>query len=755
MDDEAASQQLMSEARGTPHVDDMDGPAIPLSLDGAGAGPGAGPGASQNSLSASLAPAKPKTKKSKRQQIAISQIPRTFRSSPPSLDELQAAAVGTPSKSQAYAPTAPPSQITGHSTKDTKRSQAAAGLDESCTQSSTIVEAASQSSQSNRKRRKKYKLRGQSSQNNPELETLAATQEMALPTATEDAGSRIGAPDEPALLPSDLLGKVHLDEPHALNPENAAGSTSTSQNGSKKKKKRVGKDKQAAASSTSDLTGLVRNAHDASTQPPPFENNSSSAVPSRKKKKNRVRYSVGGITGKPRISKADPNKNYQRGDGDGDNDRTAADGALEEEHELGHPPDKRLGGDYTADEKELLRRAIRDYQERNRLDTADLVEIIHWTNRSKIKLVEHNDTAQGEALLQKDSDAFWDEIKSAGLLRNLRDVKRHVRSRYHLYRRGHWSQEEDEQLKELHNIYPGQWKLIATQLHRLEKDTYAHWRDYVQHGENRVIKRWTTDEEDKLVQVLSVVCQKIEDCRAEAGQPPLDDYYPMINWQEVCRRMDDTRSRLQCQSKWKIMCGRVPPPALDIEIKPRKTPAPDATTISRKSATKKDRKSLTSAGGLHAPGPEDMLWGDKYDLVTYLVLQRGESGLAWYDQIDWRDIVRKMGPMWSAHTLQEAYKQLCELVLDGVTDDLELALNSFLAHIAANHEHQENERYQAARTIGLNGSDAKQGNPDKRRKRQRDATSGKASVKKQSKTPSSSAKVFKSEALITESDAEL
>lgn len=755
MDDEAASQQLMSEARGTPHVDDMDGPAIPLSLDGAGAGPGAGPGASQNSLSASLAPAKPKTKKSKRQQIAISQIPRTFRSSPPSLDELQAAAVGTPSKSQAYAPTAPPSQITGHSTKDTKRSQAAAGLDESCTQSSTIVEAASQSSQSNRKRRKKYKLRGQSSQNNPELETLAATQEMALPTATEDAGSRIGAPDEPALLPSDLLGKVHLDEPHALNPENAAGSTSTSQNGSKKKKKRVGKDKQAAASSTSNLTGLVRNAHDASTQPPPFENNSSSAVPSRKKKKNRVRYSVGGITGKPRISKADPNKNYQRGDGDGDNDRTAADGALEEEHELGHPPDKRLGGDYTADEKELLRRAIRDYQERNRLDTADLVEIIHWTNRSKIKLVEHNDTAQGEALLQKDSDAFWDEIKSAGLLRNLRDVKRHVRSRYHLYRRGHWSQEEDEQLKELHNIYPGQWKLIATQLHRLEKDTYAHWRDYVQHGENRVIKRWTTDEEDKLVQVLSVVCQKIEDCRAEAGQPPLDDYYPMINWQEVCRRMDDTRSRLQCQSKWKIMCGRVPPPALDIEIKPRKTPAPDATTISRKSATKKDRKSLTSAGGLHAPGPEDMLWGDKYDLVTYLVLQRGESGLAWYGQIDWRDIVRKMGPMWSAHTLQEAYKQLCELVLDGVTDDLELALNSFLAHIAANHEHQENERYQAAQTIGLNGSDAKQGNPDKRRKRQRVATSGKASVKKQSKTPSSSAKVFKSEALITESDTEL
>ena len=82
MDDEAASQQLMSEARGTPHVNDMDGSAIPLSLDGAGA--------SQNSLSASLGPgaAKPKAKKSKRQQFAVSQIPRTFRSSPPSLDEL-------------------------------------------------------------------------------------------------------------------------------------------------------------------------------------------------------------------------------------------------------------------------------------------------------------------------------------------------------------------------------------------------------------------------------------------------------------------------------------------------------------------------------------------------------------------------------------------------------------------------------------------------------------------------------------------
>jgi hypothetical protein len=791
MDDEAASQQLMSEARGTPHVNDMDGPAIPLSLDGAGARAGAG--ASQNSLSASLGPARNKTKKSKRQQFAISQVPRTFRSSPPSLDELQAAAVDTPSKSQAYVPNAPPSQITGlnaqaagrvgdvaarrpsnahqstapdasktKSTKDNKRSQTAAGLDESYPQSSTTVggvtgKAASQSSQSYRKRHKKDKLRSHGSQNNAELETTrvsetpAATQEMALPTAIQDGDMRNGAT------------KVHL--PHASNPENATRGTSTSQGGSKKKQKnKTGKDKQAAATSTSDLTGLARNAHDASTQPPPSENNSSSAVPRRKKKssgKNRVRYRVGGITGKPRISKADPNKNYQRGNGD--NDQTAADIALEEEHELGHPPEKRLGGDYSADEKELLRRAIRDYQERNRLDTADLVEIIHWTNRSKIKAVEHNDTAQGEALLQKDSDAFWEEIQSAGLLRKLRDVKRHIRSRYHLYRQGRWSQEEDEQLKELHNIYPGQWKLIATQLHRLEKDTYAHWRDYVQHGENRVIKRWTTDEEDKLVQVLSIVCQKIEDCRAEAGQPPLDDYYPMINWQEVCRRMDDTRSRLQCQSKWKIMCGRVPPPALDIEIKPRKTPAPGATTMepassqkrSSKPTTKKDRNSLVSAGVLHSPGPEDMLWGDKYDLVTYLVLQRGERGLAWYDQIDWRDIVSKMGPMWSVHTLQQAYEQLCELVLDGVTDDLELALNSFLAHIKAKHEHQENERYQPAQTIGLNGSDTTHRNPDRKRKRQSDATSGKASVKKRSKTPSSSAKVFKSEALITESDAEL
>lgn len=782
MDDEAASQQLMSEARGTPHANDMDGPAIPLSLDAAGA--------SQDSLSASLGPTKNKARKSKRQHFAISQIPRTFRSSPPSLGELQAAAVGTPSKSQAYVSTAPPSQITGLNAQpvmrsgglaarrpsnahqstapdasktqpagDRKRSQTTAGLDGSYTQSSTIVDTTSPSSQSNRKRRKKDKLGVQGSQSNAELEITriseapVATQEMALPSAAEDADRRDGATDEPALIPSDV------------NPENATGGASTIPNASKRKmKKRIGGDKQAAASSTSDLTDPVRDAHDASTQPRPFENNSSGAIPSRKKKpsgKHRVRYSVGGITGKPRISRADPSKNYQRADGD--NDRTAADGALEEEHELGHPPDKRLGGDYTADEKELLRRAIRDYQERNRLDTADLVEIIHWTNRSKIKLVEHNDTAQGEALLQKDSDAFWDEIKSAGLLRKSRDVKRHIRSRYHLYRRGHWSQEEDEQLKELHNIYPGQWKLIATQLHRLEKDTFAHWRDYVQHGENRVIKRWTTDEEDKLVQVLSVVCQKIEDCRAEAGQPPLDDYYPMINWQEVCRRMDDTRSRLQCQSKWKIMCGRVPPPALDIEIKPRRTPAPDATIVepassqkrSGKSTTKKDRKSLVSAGGLDSPGPEDMLWGDKYDLVTYLVLQRGERGLAWYDQIDWQDIVSKMGPIWSVHTLQQAYGQLCELVLDGVTDDLELALNSFLAHIAANHVHQENERYQPAQTIEPKGSDATLKKSDRKRKRPSDVTSGKASVKKQSKTPSSSAKVFKSEALVTESDTEL
>ncbi|KAF2993125.1 RNA polymerase I enhancer binding protein [Curvularia kusanoi] len=812
MDDEAASQQLMSEARATPHLNDIDGSAIPLSLDGA----------SYDLLSASQGSHGTKAKKHKKQHLTSSQGPRSFRSSPLpvySVDDLQAAAVGTPSKSQAYLSTAPPPQtkrsnsqnhvgaahllgrrpsrapgaadrgaLETQPTQNKKRSQTAAGLDNAVAKMSPVQggvtgEAMSQASQSDRKRRRKEKHRNsqQSAEHTRVSETPVATQEVpSRAAAGEGTDKRNGAKDKLASHPSDLPQSLNLEKPQESQSEEklpllACAQVDTGESESQHVHSKVdlpialnlaasteaastsrSAGKQVKSEEQEQSTSQIKPAAASSTS----KRGDKSAGKKKSSRKAKVRYSIGGVPGKLRISTADPKKTYKRGDDD--NDRSAADAALEDEHQLGHPPDKRTGGEYTADEKELLRRAIRDHQERNGFDTAYLVEMIHSSNRTNVSVVGHT-TAQDEVQFQKDCKAFWDDIQNAGLLRKMRDIKRHVQSRYHLFQRGHWSQEEDEQLRELHNLYPGQWKFIATQLNRLEKDVFNHWRDYVRHGENRVTKRWTTDEEENLVKALSAVCQKIEDYRAETGQPPAEDYYPLINWHEVCNRLGDTRSRLQCQSKWKLMCARDWPPLLDIETKPRGVPAFNETKTepassrkpSSKSTAKKDRK----FGGLVAtpqlPGPEDMLWGDKVDLFSYLVEQRQTRELVWIEDVDWFDIVERMGPLWSADTLQKAYEQLCELVLGEATVDLSYALSNVINYMQAHvNSDQQEERYQPTMLIGLNGTNATQGSVSQKRKRQSGASSGKTAVEKHGKTPGSS-KVFKSEELIVDSEPEL
>lgn len=535
---------------------------------------------------------------------------------------------------------------------------------------------------------------------------------------------------------------------------------------SAKKRKSSKKGKQAAETSLLDWELPVRSLEDSPARSFSYEleatpedtkdggSNAGPSSPHRKRKSTIAnkdsRSSIGGLRRPPKNknkqSRADPNRNYVRDRVDDDH-RSAAEVALDNAHELGQPADKRESGFFSADEKELIRRAIRDYQERNGLETGDLVDIIQW-NPTRKKDTGANTTDQNEAQYKQESFALWDDIKNAGLLRPPYIVKKFVQTNYHNCHRGGWSQDEDKTLKDLVNHHPGNWKLIATQMNRRELDTYNRWKDYVRHGENRVTKRWTQDEEESFVNVLSTVCQRVEDHRAEIGKPPLDDYTPVINWHEVTREMGDTRSRLQCQSKWKLLRAREPPASLDVEIKPRKTPEPPQMEVEepqkkrRKSRAKKDVEPAIAA----APaGPEDMLWGDKLDLVMYIMEQVHLNGCETDSQIDWQDIAEKMKQTWSVRTLQTAYKELQELVDDEEKGELKDSLQVVYARIVEDHESEFDQRYTPAQELAT--SPSKSG---KKRKRQSIPSSAEASKRK--KATRSVGKEYKSRELITDSD---
>lgn len=659
MDDEAAAEQLRSEARASysAHHDDD---AIPLSLNGANSPETGKKKARKLRKLEKLARLgkSDKPKKSDRKHRAASQTsPSQLPTHAPA--DSQAVAAESPSKSQALASTAPSTQI------EVPNSQVANGIPTSTP--AALEHAASPSDiksksakrkrkrhaeveaqdevipatpqeavdegQSSHKRRKKHQSQTSVHSTYGDAQevsaTPGATHEMSSqPAPREEQNSAAPAPLTPKVLLENLKAersqksqgsqsssKAHssgrrkqkgtvttttdadTEEPVAdieEEPVDATGAQITEENSgapqSLDRKKKSKKNKHILEAPDLNWEAPVRGLEDGPPKFPTFDDVEATepieAPRKEKKRKKKLlvkseentpkssRYSVGGLPRSPskRPSKHDPNKNYERARDE--DDRTAADRALESSKDLGHPPELRANGDYSSDEDELLRRAIRDFQQREGLETADLVRIIHWMPTREDPTIE-NTSHQVETELKKQSAAFWEEVKGTGLRRKMKNVKEHVRATYHTYRRGPWSTDEDDELTRLVELHPNQWKTIATYMNRPRGDVFNRWKDYVQHGPDRITKRWSIEEEENFVKVLSAAIQSIEDDRAEAGKPPLADPLASVNWSQVCTQMGNTRSRLQCQYKLKQMRARVPPPTFDFEIKPRRTPPPD------------------------------------------------------------------------------------------------------------------------------------------------------------------------------------
>lgn len=276
----------------------------------------------------------------------------------------------------------------------------------------------------------------------------------------------------------------------------------------------------------------------------------------------------------------------------------AADRELNNSRMLNHPPMLPTGGKFTGDEDEVLRRAIQDHQQRKDLSTRDLVAVIQWTDPS----LDHahprkkNEWTQAELEEEADSKELWDEIKNTEpqLRRKLEIVKRHVQARYHTFKSGGWTEDEDDDLRRLMKQYPNQWKTMSLMMgDRSAPDIQNRWKDYVQHS-NRNTGAWTLKEEELLLSALVTVIQRDEDERDSKGLPSIAEYSNKdINWAEVCTLMDNVRSRLQCTVKWTQMKER----DASANVRPvyRRGRTPDPTRPAAPTPKKRKRNEAQSA----------------------------------------------------------------------------------------------------------------------------------------------------------------
>ncbi|KAI4613919.1 hypothetical protein J4E80_006607 [Alternaria sp. BMP 0032] len=300
---------------------------------------------------------------------------------------------------------------------------------------------------------------------------------------------------------------------------------------------------------------------------------------------------------------------------------TAAERALNTEHDLQHPPDLRSSGDFTADEEELIRRAIVDYQQRKGLEVSELVDIIQWNptdpsfNTGDGTISSKNEWSPQDVEDARESAEFWDDIKHLRTERSHDRLRRHIRQTYHQFKRGVWTEEEDKRLKQFYGMHPNKWKVISVGMgDRSMHDCQNRWRDYLQYGDKLKSSRWDEKEEELFIRAVTTVAQRDEDHRAEEGLPPVDEYtIKDINWQQVSREMDNTRSRIQVVQKWRNLQKRESPPDIEVERKPREEkPAASKSSIPEPTPKKRGRPK-GEAGATPKPNPRSAKSQDVID----------------------------------------------------------------------------------------------------------------------------------------------
>ncbi|OBA21158.1 hypothetical protein METBIDRAFT_42023 [Metschnikowia bicuspidata var. bicuspidata NRRL YB-4993] len=182
---------------------------------------------------------------------------------------------------------------------------------------------------------------------------------------------------------------------------------------------------------------------------------------------------------------------------------------------------------FSEQEINIVKHFLRGYCRLNHLSRMDICRRV-WTS-------------------ERPKDNFWESVTKVLPYRSKASVYKHVRRQYHVFLvRAIWTPEEDELLRKLTENASTNWKDIGEAMNRMPEDCRDRWRNYIKCGANRVMNKWSEDEEQSL---KNIVMEMITN-ESQTDKPIL------INWTVVSERMNGVRSRIQCRYKWNKLLRR-------------------------------------------------------------------------------------------------------------------------------------------------------------------------------------------------------
>lgn len=164
--------------------------------------------------------------------------------------------------------------------------------------------------------------------------------------------------------------------------------------------------------------------------------------------------------------------------------------------------------------------------------------------------------APGGTTAGEENRQLWDMIFEKCPDRYRQKIINVTRKNFHNFvARGTWTPEQEAELRYLIDIHGTKWSQIAGLINRHPEDIRDRYRNYIVCGDRQRKDAWTEEEESRLTQYFIEAAEAIDDLRRSQPDRELlkKTYEELIDWQNISERMDRTRSRLQCITKWKAM----------------------------------------------------------------------------------------------------------------------------------------------------------------------------------------------------------
>ncbi|KAJ5773623.1 hypothetical protein N7457_008519 [Penicillium paradoxum] len=155
---------------------------------------------------------------------------------------------------------------------------------------------------------------------------------------------------------------------------------------------------------------------------------------------------------------------------------------------------------------------------------------------------------------------FWNEIYALVPDRDRRSVYRFMRRHFQASaQKAHdWSQEQDEELIELHAKHGAKWAYIGKLIGRSDDDVTQRWKNKLEHQGTMKQGAWSEEETNIFLKAVESSWITMKQMLSEtAGK----DFYELderlVVWGNISKEMGHTRSRQQCADKWRKIVKQV------------------------------------------------------------------------------------------------------------------------------------------------------------------------------------------------------